>query len=346
MNATLLRTSPARSLGRMLRSLGCLPDDHEAFDRKFGAVSSMGPLIGAPRNLPSEAMEIAGHLAPYRDQKESSSCVGHAVCRVADARLRVQGKNPPYGSPLAAYTVGRILGRARPSEKLTDEGSYPRLVMQGIREYGVPSEATWPLDMKNVNTDVPPDVLQRASAWKIADYYRVYAEGDSRGDAVCAALAQKYPLLACASVDDVFMDHKGPSVLEPPNPKTIVGGHALAIVGYRTVDGQRQFLIANSWSDWGMTGSLAWVNEAWVRACSDVYAFTATVDPGPAGAAKGPPEVTEAATIAGDSIPPPPMPADEAFPELAQPGLSSFSEPEEPSGFQSVETKTRKERKK
>ena len=56
----------------------------------------------------------------------------------------------------------------------------------------------------------------------------------------------------------------------------------VAIVGYRTEaqTAKRQYLIANSWGDWGLTfqgrPSMAWVSEEWVLAQEEIYQMRVT----------------------------------------------------------------------
>lgn len=270
----------------IVRAYGLKKDDHEEFDRKFGKLRGANEHFGAPRNLSSEALDVANALGPFHDQEETNSCTGHGLTCAADARLRVQGVKAPYGSPLAAYTGGCTLAKKTKDEKLVDDGAYPRLVMRWAAESGVPAETEWPLKKDGkyqTKIELPPDVMQRASAWKLVETYRVYAKGQSLIDAVCAALAQKHPLIAATDTDDVFEQYKGggpENAIPAPDKGKIRGAHMIAIVAYKTLsNGKRVFMIANSWAKWGNPGSLAWVTEEWLMACVDLYAFSLTHGP-------------------------------------------------------------------
>lgn len=270
----------------MSYSRGLLVEDgavSERIDCDFGEPKPAAALFGAVTSLPGEAMDLAQNLVTFRDQLSSSSCTGHAICRAADARLRVQGKIVPYGSPLAAYTVGRTLSLKTPGEKLEDFGAYTRLVMEGVRQWGVAPESEWSLTSETINAKLPPDVLQRASAWKIEDYFRIYATGSSRVDAFCKALADRYPLVVETYTDDAFNAYRGKGVIPAPTAK--VAPHAVCVLGYRTVDGKRQFLIGNSWGGWGLSNSLGWASEEWVMATIGAYALTFTLGPASGGPA-------------------------------------------------------------
>lgn len=253
-----------------------------------GANRGVGDHLGSIGSLPIEAMGLANAMGPFKDQNGSSTCVGHGLGRGADTRMRVQGIIQEYPSVRAIYTLSNELLRAKKTTKLEDTGTYARVAMQGCADFGVPFEKDWPLwkedgsGVYDVTQEVPPDVLQRASAWKLKEQFTVYETGQARIDRCCDALAKNFPLPCASTVDDVFGNHTGLDVLPAPIA-TATDGHMLCIVGYRTniTHGKREFLISNSWLDWGfnLTSSIrgvAWVSEEWVLALHEIYSFTMT----------------------------------------------------------------------
>jgi C1A family cysteine protease len=160
---------------------------------------------------------------------------------------------------------------------LQDEGTQPRLAMTGIRSWGVPPESAWPFVEANVNTEPPMDVLARASAFKLANWYRIDAQGNGRIDDVCQALAAKHPIILGVEVDDAFENYQRGQVLTAPTSQTY-GGHMLCLVGYRTVNGVKQFRGVNSWgTGWGDRG-LFWADSAWLTdpRAGDLYVLVVT----------------------------------------------------------------------
>jgi len=246
-DATLTIAAPAASPAS--RRLGYLPDEPDARDWNARA------MLGAVRGLPTE-VSLEGLLGPVRDQGPTESCVGNAIANAIEVRLRKLGYlAEPRPSALAIYTYARALGRLTPATKLTDTGSFPRLAMKSLREWGVPNETRWPFDASHVNDELPWDVQQQASAFRVTAWYRIDAVGRERVDAICHALAQGYPVVFGMDVDQAFLDAWGPGVLDAPHGD-IIGGHMLAIVGYKTVNATRTLRIINSWGrTWGDHGA-------------------------------------------------------------------------------------------
>lgn len=236
---------------------GWARDAADARDRTSAA------LLGAPANLPPEALGLKELVTRVNDQKTSSSCVGQAIAKAIHVRLR---KIKPPGAPepaepssLSIYTPARRRATG-PAGPLVDQGCAPRDAMMSIRDVGVAREETWPFDLAAVDVDVPWDELQDASKFLVFEWYRVMADGAHRSDAVAQAVAKGFPVVFGLDLWQGFEDYAGGTLLEV-GPDS-VGGHMLCIVGYRTrADGKREFLIINSWSDqWG-EGGFVWLHE-------------------------------------------------------------------------------------
>lgn len=229
-------------------------------------------LLGAPRNLPGEAT-LEPFVKRVLDQGMTESCVGHAIAQAADVRLGKLGFDAPPVSPLAIYTMARELARIRTSEPLEDVGSYARLAFKGARDFGLVSQECWPLETEHVNDDLPWDVLQAGSAFKVASWYRIASRGIGRVHDVCNAIAQGWPVVFAAEVDQPFQDFVGKKRVPAYDPKLAVGGHMLCLVGYATEGPQKVFRGINSWGEsWGDHG-LFWAGEEWLTAdtIADVY---------------------------------------------------------------------------
>lgn len=211
-------------------------------------------LFGAPFNLPGEA-SLEKYVRRVRDQGSLSSCVGMAAATAIDVRLRRMGFTSPEPSPLVIYTTARALARSDSSEELFDVGSYPRLAMKGIREIGIVAESKWPLDPSKVNSDLPWDVLQSSSTFRIQAWYRITPSGMGRVAEICNALKQGYPVIFGAAVDYAFIGHTGKGLVPMFDPSKGVGGHMMCIVGYTTRDARTVFRCVNSWGEgWGDHG--------------------------------------------------------------------------------------------
>lgn len=259
------------------------PDLVQDAGRRFGTGHLKDPadardwrangLLGAARNLPGEA-SLEPFVRAVRDQGTASSCVGNAIAQACDVRLARLGlAYAPPTSALAIYTMARALARTDGKEVLADEGSYARLAFKAARDNGLVPEERWPHDFARINDELPWDVLQQASAFRVASWYRVGASGASRAHEVCNAIAQGWPVVLAAQVDTPFMDHAGRGKVPAYDPAKAAGGHMLCLVGYGTDGPSKVFRGVNSWGEgWGDKG-LFWAGEEWLAAdtIDDVY---------------------------------------------------------------------------
>lgn len=247
--------------------LGHIPDLLDERDHTVRAK------LGAPRNLPNEALGLEGYLRDVMNQGGSSSCVGQAIGTAVDTRMRRIGLACPPPSRVGIYTFGRSLGRLGKTA-LRDEGCYPRDAMRGIRDNGVPLEKDWPFDEAGINDEVPWDVHQSASALRLTGWSRIDSQGQSRIDELCHTLALGYPVVFGAAVDERFMEHTGKGEIAAVGKDTR-GNHMMCALGYTTVNGHRLFRAVNSWgTGWG-DGGLYWAGESFFRdpRTSDYYAM-------------------------------------------------------------------------
>lgn len=213
-------------------------------------------LLGAPANLPSEATSLRAHVRRIKNQLQTSSCVGQALCTAADTRLRFLGFDYEPSS-LAAYVFARKTGGEK---QLEDAGCVPRDAMKAVAALGIPLEQAWPFDQAKVDEEVPWDVVQAASKFLLFRWSRIYSTGPSRSDEIANALVKNYPVIFGLEIDNAFFDYAGGTIVKMNADDQ--GGHMLCIVGYRTdPDGKRAFLVVNSWSEsWGEHGC-CWISE-------------------------------------------------------------------------------------
>lgn len=217
---------------------------------RFGAVQ--------PGKLPASALGLREFLRRINNQGSTGSCVGQALAKALDTRLRKLGYDVEP-SALGLYTGPRSLDDSDDAP-LKDEGTYPREAMRFAKKIGVPTEEVWPFDPAKVNKKVPWDVLQDASRFLFLGWWRIYSSGQQRSDAVAQAVAQDFPVIFGLEIDHAFFSYKS-GTIERMNEDS-AGGHMLCIIGYRTrADGNREFLIVNSWGEgWGENG-MCWMHE-------------------------------------------------------------------------------------
>lgn len=218
------------------------------------------------------------------NQLSISSCAGNAtadsievLCAIEEERLSKASKLPPAPpvqlSRLFVYSMARALmdsdGDGQ-GDLDKDEGTYIRLCFDTLSRFGICDEKVWPYDVRKVFTAPSIKSIRQAVGHRIHSYYRINEVGKGRVDAVIKALRANHPVVFGTLIDQSFMATNGDPVIGVPDSQHIVGGHAMAIVGY--VRGN--FKVKNSWGPRWREGGycyftpeyLTWANtwDLWV----------------------------------------------------------------------------------
>ena len=283
MSAARTRTAP--------RAFGWLPEAVGQHDELVGGPNAdASDLLAGAAPTPSEFCLLASSLPAFKDQDITNTCVIHTICNVAEGTLKATSTRTvdPSSIPQLYATANALI--EAPNAPLKDDGTYARVAMQAAKEWGVARDADWPFrDPRTgkiiagiVTTRVPPDILQRASSWKLEEQRSIYAHGPDRLRTVETIIAGLGGVPTAFVVDSVFQYYDGRGVLGAPKAGDVRGRHMVAIVGYRTNARslKREYLIANSWRAWGLVfqgrPSMAWVNEEWVLAQEEMYQMRVT----------------------------------------------------------------------
>ena len=209
------------------------------------------------------------------DQGQTESCVGWTFVEVVALRARALGLDLPRGSELGVWALARQLaGQAEgfTQRYLHDEGAQPSLAVRGLREYGMPSQASLPWDPSGVTKKVSLGMLEAADATVpllVHGFFGITTSGEEKLDEITAALRTGHPvaIAVCASTSE--FQNAGPTT--PPLPawdQSLAPDHMVSLVDYDT-DGN--FLLLNHWgASWG-NGGLAWVSSAFVAGAADLF---------------------------------------------------------------------------
>lgn len=136
--------------------------------------------------------------------------------------------------------------------------------------------------------------LGRARTMGVASASKAKAlKGDTVAQIV-AALASGRAVYASIGIDSRSWDYRGVQngVLQPYGTESR-GGHAVSLIGYRTLITGRQFLIQNSWGkSWG-EGGYVWITEQELRRhLHDAFVLEAITSAGPGPVAQAQPQIT------------------------------------------------------
>jgi C1A family cysteine protease len=233
---TIARSAPARRL-----PLGYIPSKPAPETPRHGPAHFGAPLLPASYQLPFVEQ------IPVRDQGDRQTCVGHAfrelreylalahhlTCRLSMEFLYDEGKQRD-GDP-------------------TGEGTSPDAVMQVLAHLGTPHEATLP--DQPADELVTPDQLsacrQEASAFQVASYGLV-----PDAETAMAAIYAGKPVVAGVLLGQREVEQSASTGTFTKQEEPIVGGHAILLIGWKTVGTSIVFTFRNSWGTaWGQQGN-------------------------------------------------------------------------------------------
>lgn len=181
------------------------------------------------------------------DQYSLESCTGNATCESLEMLENMATGNATLLARLFTYAMARTIEGTLSQ----DIGSHVRTCFETLSTFGVCTEAIWPYDLTKVC--VSPSILaqQQAVGHKITGYYRITSTGSQRLTDIQTALYNKLPIVIGTDVGQNLEGLAQGDLTPLTPPSTILGGHALVVVGF--VGGN--YKIKNSWgTSWGAGG--------------------------------------------------------------------------------------------
>jgi hypothetical protein len=225
-------------------------------------------LFGARRVGLSGNVDLSDYVDMIRDQGQTSRCVGAANARtlhVAAQRQKFGGPNPtqmPYPSERGLYSLARAEESVTGDEELIDEGSVPGLLVTAVqRDIGVPLERDFPEDDANINERVPAEVIAAALSIKVKAIHLIDSDGLNRVDDAVQTLLEGFAFTMAIPVGPEYEGCNSETPVEACGAQ-VFGGHDVAILGVKTVNGRRFFKNAGSWGTrFGFNGWV-WLAES------------------------------------------------------------------------------------
>lgn len=218
------------------------------------------------------------HIPPgqaFGDQESAQSCEGWAQHQIIHVRSRVLGIAPITPSPDGIYYQARA--RRYGWDAIWDGGSNPHEALASLREVGIVRYSDWPVG-KPINACPPPDAYRKGADKDWLTYRWVLAGGQARTNETVGLLASGRPVHAALQVDAGLEEWR--AGFEPwKRTGPILGGHAVAIVGYDTLSsGRKVFIVANSWGPIHDNGFFLMSQEA-LESNETTYLSTCEIDP-------------------------------------------------------------------
>jgi C1A family cysteine protease len=225
--------------------------------KKIGVTAT--PRTGAPAKV-----DLRKWCSPIENQEDLGSCTAHAGVGILEYfELRAFGKHID-ASRLFLYKVTRSLMHVN-----GDTGAYLRKTMAAMVLFGVPPEEFWEYDIPRFDEEPPAFCYAFAQNYNAIEYVRLDPPGTSPQDLlglIKSNLAAGLPSMFGFTVYNSIEQARSNGKIPMPGPQErIVGGHAIAAVGYddsleiKNADGRIKtvgaLLIRNSWgTEWGDKG--------------------------------------------------------------------------------------------
>lgn len=203
----------------------------------------------APTALPSE-VDLRAQMPPVYDQGQLGSCTANAIAAHLDFNRAKQGEAFISPSRLFIYYNERVAEGTVDS----DSGATIRESVKAITSFGAPHEKLWPYLISKFTRKPSKAAYTEGATTEAMTYQRL-----PRATSVFqACLAQGYPFVIGFTVYESFESASvaKDGIMSMPAPsEQVLGGHAVCVVGYKTINGKLYFIVRNSWgSAWGDKG--------------------------------------------------------------------------------------------
>jgi len=214
-----------------------LPEGYKrrAFEGVMGVFSARAASSIGDYDIPTKL--------PVYDQGMWGSCVANALTGVMNIVLELQGDKTTMLSRMFLYRLCRLAMHTEGQ----DSGTYPYLAAERVGKIGICTEATFPYVTANMYGGIPPECYPEASDNKATAWFDIQGTGRDRLDQLDVAIRSNHPVMFGTTVDSSIQNYKAGDVLSIPTGN--IGGHALAIVGIRYINGKRCWRIRNSWGE-------------------------------------------------------------------------------------------------
>jgi C1A family cysteine protease len=228
---------------RQIERYGWRRQPHDIRDLNFAAV--------APLSTLPTIVDLRPGFQPCYDQGQLGSCTANAVAGIVEYAHRKQHIEDYIPSRLFIYWWERFLEGGL-NQTRQDTGAFLRDGLKTINQKGCPHEALWPYIISRFTQKPPLAVEADGARHRVTQYMAV---NQTQND-LFTALANNMPVAFGFEVYSSFETSQVARTGVVPMPshnEQLLGGHAVALVGYDTLN--NVFMCRNSWgSTWGKQG--------------------------------------------------------------------------------------------
>jgi hypothetical protein len=206
---------------------------------------------------------------PQRNQSKYGSCVGQATVNAFATAKKKSAPTDKFDLLSATFVYGHINGNR-------DQGARVGDAVLAITEVGTCFDKQVPTDMI-YKSQFPKAAFDTAKRFRALEAYKLKSFED-----LCTALSLGVPCVSGIAVGQNFTRGILKANGVAPMPDTIVGGHAMAHLGLKKIDGKFSVDTYNSWgASWGMNGWCYLQKEHWSPGFGfpfDAFAIYSVID--------------------------------------------------------------------
>lgn len=202
-----------------------------------------------PVEFPPE-VDLRAQMSPVVDQGELGSCTANAIVSGLREFLLLKA-----GQPLTPLSRLYLYWHERDVEGDVDQdnGAIIRDGMKILCDIGVSPETDFPYDVTQFTLKPSDQAEKDAAAYKITSYHRITDLNGLKG-----CLVEGYPVVIGMTVFSSFesQDVANHGIVPLPQfGEENLGGHAMLVVGYKTIGREEYLIVRNSWGPaWGDKG--------------------------------------------------------------------------------------------
>ena len=220
-------------------------------------------LAVAPAKTLPKQLSLRKQMPPVYDQGQLGSCTANSIGALLELNERKQ-KEPDAATPsrLFIYYNERVM-EGTVSE---DSGAEIRDGIKSVAQLGAPPETLWPYDIAMFAKKPTAKVYAQAKKHQAMRYARVVQDTMALQNVLASGYAVSFGFTVYTSFEtSVGAD----GIMPMPQPEEkVLGGHAVAAVGYKPIKGQLYFECRNSWGTrWGDHGYF-WMPAAYITSPS------------------------------------------------------------------------------
>lgn len=194
-------------------------------------------------------IDLRVNCPPVYDQGKLGSCTANSIGFCYHYDELAQNESSPFvpSRLFIYYNEREVEGHVK-----EDTGAQIHDGIQVLNTIGVCPETDWPYDISKF-ADKPTDAcFEEASNHRSIEYNAINQNMDQLKACLISGFPVAFGFVVYESFESQQVASTGVVPMPKPNEK-ILGGHAVAIVGFD--DNKKQFIVRNSWGDgWGDKG--------------------------------------------------------------------------------------------